>query len=249
MGIFSSILLPVWYSVLLMKPKIGISMNYCVTEDGTERAYLDAGYFEYVAQAGAMPFPIPPVEDIVLLEGLLNQLNGILFTGGLDLDPALWQESPHRETRLLHPRRQRFEFLLYEQAKKHRLAILGICLGIQMINVAHGGSLHQHLPDVKNSISHRGSETARHPVLVNPESRLYQCLRQEKILVNSFHHQAIHRLGAHLRAAAAAPDGIIEAVEEPDYPFLLGVQWHPERDISHPVNSAIMDDFLRHCRI
>ena len=100
--------LPVWYSVLDMKPKIGISMNYCVTEDGTERAYLDAGYFEYVAQAGAMPFPIPPVEDVVLLEGLLNQLNGILFTGGLDLDPALWQEPQRRETRLLHPRRQRF---------------------------------------------------------------------------------------------------------------------------------------------
>jgi putative glutamine amidotransferase len=230
-----------------MKPKIGISMNYCLTDEGTERAYLDTGYFEYVAQAGAMPFPIPPIENIVLLDALLNQFDGILFTGGRDLDPGLWHESQHEETQLLHPRRQRFEFMLYEQVKKRRLPILAICLGIQMINIAHGGSLHQHLPDLEQAIDHGGVEIAKHPVLLNPESQMYQWFKQEQIVVNSFHHQAVNRLGDNLLAAAVAPDGIIEAVEEPGYSFLLALQWHPERDPDNSVNSTIMERFLQIC--
>jgi putative glutamine amidotransferase len=171
------------------------------------------------------------MDNIVLLDAVLNQLDGILFTGGVDLDPALWNEQQHEETILVHPRRQRFEFMLYEQAKKRRLPILAICLGIQMINVAHGGSLHQHLPDLDDVIDHGDSGIVKHPVHLNPESLLFQWFQTEQMQVN-------------LIAAATAPDGIVEAIELPGYPFLLALQWHPEREMNNPVNHTIIDRFL-----
>jgi len=178
----------------------------------------------------------------------LGHVDGVLFTGGLDLDSMLWQENLHREARLVHPRRQRFELLLYEQVQKRKLPILALCFGMQMINVAHGGSLHQHLPDLEFNVDvdHEGEEgMVEHLVNCDLGSRLFDCTQMEQFKVNSAHHQGINKLGEGLQAVAVAEDGIIEAFERKDYPFLLGVQWHPERNLANPVNRTMMDQFLK----
>jgi len=228
-----------------MKPRIGISMNYRINENDSEWAYLDSHYFDTMAGLGAVPVPVVPVDNVMFLDALLRQVNGVLFTGGTDLDPALYNESAHEETVGMPNRRQHFELMLYQQAFKRRLPILGICLGIQMINVAQGGSLHQHLPDLDSDVDHGDFENlTSHPITLHKQSKLYQWLKIEQITVPSCHHQGINRLGKDLRPAAVAEDGVVEVIERPDYPFLMAVQWHPERDMDIPVNRLIFNKFL-----
>lgn len=228
-----------------MKPRIGIGMNYRKTEDGSEIAYLDHHYFDVLADLGAMPIPIIPTENVILLDAILTQLNGVLFTGGLDIEPCLWDEEEHKETRLLHPRRQRFDLLLYRQAQKHLLPIMGICLGVQIINVAHGGSLHQYLLDVNDQIDHGDEDhTTTHAVTLDPKSQIHDWLQIDQISVPSCHQQGINRLGEGLTAAGTTEDGLVEVIERPDYPFLLAVQWHIERDIEQSVSQTLFDTFL-----
>ena len=231
-----------------MKPRIGISMNYTVDENGTERAYLDSPYYEIFDSLSAIAIPIVPTENTIMLHALLGQLDGLLFTGGMDIDPALWNEQQHPQTQLIHPKRQRFDLMLYELGIKRKLPILAICLGLQIINVAQGGSLHQHLPNTAKMNNH-GSESrpVSHQLNINPQSRLYNWFQNEEITVASSHHQGINRLGNDLLAAAAAPDGLVEAVELAEYSFLLGVQWHPERHLSEHVNRTIIEKFLTAC--
>ena len=229
-----------------MKPRIGIGMNYRTTEEGAERAYLDHRYFDVLADLGAMPIPIIPTENVILLDAILKQVDGVLFTGGLDIDPSLWDEDLHEETRLLHPRRQRFDLLLYEQVQKLRLPIMGICLGIQMINVAHGGSLHQYLPDVNDEVDHGDEEhTTTHTVVLEPKTQIHQWLQIEHISVPSCHQQGIDRLGKGLVAVGTTEDGLVEVIERPKYPFLLALQWHIERDMTQPLSRTIFDQFLQ----
>ena len=237
-----------------MKPRIGLSMNYHLADEGVERAYLDLPYFAYVEEFGGLPVPICPTDNIVQLDAILSQVDGVLFTGGYDLDPALWDEDLHSETILVHPRRQRFDLMLYQHVTKHQLPVLGLCLGMQMINVAHGGSLHQHLPDLDYDydveVDHGGEDgMTEHVLKVNTSSRLYELVQTETVKVNSAHHQGVHILGDGLRGSGVAEDGIVEAFERPDYPaFLMAVQWHPERDLSNPLNHAIVESFLEATR-
>ncbi len=228
-----------------MKPRIGIGMNYRMTEEGAECAYLDHHYFDVLASLGAMPIPVIPTEDVILLDAIIKELDGVLFTGGLDIDPSLWDQDLHEETRLLHPRRQRFDLLLYEQVQKHRLPVMGICLGIQIINVAHGGSLHQYLPDVNDQIDHGDEEhTTQHTVTLEPKSQIHDWLGIEEITVPSCHQQGIDRLGKQLVAVGRSEDGLVEVIERPKYPFLLAVQWHIERDMIQPLSRTIFEKFL-----
>ena len=228
-----------------MKLRIGIGMNYRTTDDGSECAYLDNHYFDVLAELGVVPLPIIPTEDVILLDAILKQVDGVLLTGGLDIDPSLWDEDLHEETRLLHPRRQRFDLLLYEQVQKLRLPIMGICLGIQMINVAHGGSLHQYLPDVNDEVDHGDEEhTTTHTVVLEPKTQIHQWLQIDQITVPSCHQQGINRLGKGLVAAGTTEDGLVEIIERPKYPFLLAIQWHIERDMIQPLSRTIFDQFL-----
>lgn len=228
-----------------MKLRIGIGMNYRTTDDGSECAYLDNHYFDVLAELGVVPLPIIPTEDVILLDAILKQVDGVLLTGGLDIDPSLWDEDLHEETRLLHPRRQRFDLLLYEQVQKLRLPIMGICLGIQMINVAHGGSLHQYLPDVNDEVDHGDEEhTTTHTVVLEPKTQIHQWLQIDQISIPSCHQQGINRLGKGLVAAGTTEDGLVEIIERPKYPFLLAIQWHIERDMTQPLSRTIFDQFL-----
>ena len=228
-----------------MKPRIGVSMNYARTEGGPERAYLDREYLDLWPRFGVVPFPIALTEDVDQIDAMLDCVDGVLFSGGLDLDPALWGRQQQPETILLHPRRQRFELKLYEMVQKRRLPIMGICLGIQIINVAHGGSLYQHLPDVPGQIDHgREGHTATHSVRLDKKGQFFDWLKTDSITVQSCHHQGVDRLGESLLASAVAADGVTEAIERLGYPFLMAVQWHPERDLDNPVNRTIVERFI-----
>src|SRR6202011_3679948 len=211
---------------------------------GVEMA-LGLPYLRAVEQAGGLPVVLPPL-DLHRISPLLDRLSGILLSGGPDLAPASYGRAPHAELGDTEPQLDEFEVQLAREADARGLPILGICRGAQALNVARGGTLHQHLPDITDgSIVHRqrqpGTE-ATHEVRVAPRSGLAAVLGSRRVAVNSFHHQSVDRLGRGLRAVAWADDGVIEAVEGWGTTLLLGVQWHAETLVDDP---AHLDLFRR----
>ncbi len=229
-----------------MRPVIGITAGFDVApnvEPRCERLTLLAPYFDAIYAAGGLPRPLapPPEFDDALLDEILHGLDGLLFTGGPDVDPQSYGQLPHRETHTLHPRRNAFDLALFRRADTLRqrspyatpLPILAICLGFQQVHVARGGRLIQHLDDVSRSppTPHRAPRGgAFHPVRIEPSSHLAEIVGTTELDVNSRHHQAVDPAypGQGLRPAASAPDGVLEAHEDCDGRFLLAVQWHPE---------------------
>ena len=208
-----------------MQPFIGVTSSV----DAEGRPVVRDTYVRALHAAGARPVPLPFVRSEAEAVALLERLEGLVFTGSDDLDPSLWNEPRHASTVLIHPDRARSELLLARAALARRMPVLGICGGMQTLNVACGGSLHQHLPDLPGTLEHRDSTYAvRHPVATEPGSRVAELLGTD-FEVNTSHHQAVHALGRGLVATAHAPDGVIEACELRDARFVVGVQWHPER--------------------
>ncbi len=228
-----------------MMIRIGISMNYRETPNGVEQAYLDQGYFDFLPHDEVIPVPLIPTLKEMLQERILDDLAGIIITGGNDLDPQLWDEPCHEKTILLHPRRQAADLSWYVRARKRDLPVLGICMGMQLINVAQGGGLHQHLNEYEGPVDHT---QGRHELMISRDSRLYQMFQQERTSVNTSHHQGVARLGHNLQIAAEAEDGVIEAIEHDKAAFCMGVQWHPERDIANPLNLALLKAFFNAAR-
>jgi putative glutamine amidotransferase len=221
-------------------PVIGISA-YCeqarwgVWE--TDAVVLPGRYVNSVAAAGGIPVLLPPLPDIA---GALSRLDGLVLSGGGDIDPARYGAEPVTEITNVREQRDTAEFALLAAAMSRQIPVLGICRGLQVINVARDGRLHQHLPGVVGHDGHAPTPGAfgRHPVRVPPGSRLSEVLGlkgaaevggERTISVPTHHHQGVDRLGQGLTATAWAEDGTIEAVEtDPAGPFLLAVQWHPE---------------------
>jgi len=142
----------------------------------------------------------------------------------------------------MHSIRDRSEFQIFADAQRRKLPILAICLGCQIVNVARGGDLHQHLYDVPRpcDIDHGSSASpASHHVTIEPDSRLASLVGTTQLQVNSTHHQAVAQIGTNLRPTAADPDGMVEALEDPNYPFLIAVQWHPEQLTDRPEHQAL----------
>jgi putative glutamine amidotransferase len=224
-----------------MKPLIGVTTSELRrSELSTLRRHgeppnpemaLGMTYVRALEAAGALPVVMPPValEDV---KGLVSRLDGLVLSGGPDLAPDAYGAQPHIELGPTEPRLDAFEYEVALEALRRDLPVLGICRGAQTLNVAQGGSLHQHLPDVMGAgVSHRQTEDGRlatHTVQVLAGSRLASVLGTEHLSVNSFHHQAVDRLGTGLSACAWAPDGTIEGIEDPDRRFVLAVQWHAE---------------------
>ena len=192
---------------------------------------LGLTYLRAIETAGGLPMVMPPLE-LEAIEPLLDRLSGVCLSGGPDLDPETYEERPHPELGPIEPDLDRFELELARQADERGLPILAICRGMQALNVARGGSLHQHLPDRPGvTIDHRQREPgdhAVHDVTVAAGSRLARLMGCREAAVNSFHHQGVHQIGNGLRAVAWSPDGVIEGLEAPARDFAVGVQWHAE---------------------
>lgn len=193
-----------------------------------EKTYGDA-----VLQAGGLPWFAPYTEDEAALDGYIAHADAVVLTGGdFDIDPALFGEAPHSSLGTLKPDRTAFERALYARAVARGLPLLGVCGGMQLIVAIRGGTLWQDLDTQHPSdVEHQQKEIkaeAGHTVTVAAGSQLAAICGAGELGVNSTHHQAVKALGGGLVASAVAPDGIIEAFEDPAAPFLLGVQWHPE---------------------
>jgi len=193
----------------------------------TEAALIPADYVYAVERAGGRALLVPPSEDGV--EETLQALDGLLFSGGSDLDPGLYDQQPHDETFGIHEGRDRAELALLEAALERDMPVLAICRGSQVLNVARGGDLVQHLPEVVGDEKHKHTPGtfADHDVTLEDGTRLGSLLG-DRAPVKSHHHQGIGRIGTGLRVAALAEDGTVEAVEDPDRRFAVGVLWHPE---------------------
>jgi len=210
------------------RPLIGVTTY---PRHGTDRPafFLPTAYVDCVRAGGGMPLLLAPGEERP--EDILGHVDGLVFSGGGDLDPAHFEAEPHPTQYGVDEERDLFELALMRSALEYDTPILAICRGLQVLNVARGGDLHVHLPDVfGEEVLHRHPERRpiAHPVRFDPGSHLAKIYGATEIQTISWHHQAVNRLGEGLAAAAWAPDGSIEALEVPDRPWVLAVQWHPE---------------------
>jgi putative glutamine amidotransferase len=203
---------------------------------------LGLKYLKAIESAGGIPVVIPPLATVVV-EQLLDRVDGLCLSGGPDLDPLVYGASQHRELGPTWHELDRFELALMRAADAREMPILAICRGLQLVNVARGGRLHQHLPEIVGpGINHRQQEPgswATHPISLTGTGRLPEILGTVATSVNSFHHQAVDELGEGLMATGYAPDGTVESLEAQDRNFLLGVQWHAECLVDRPEQLAL----------
>lgn len=228
-----------------MLPRIGITSSVMPTRIGTRRTFLNEPYLVGIRDVGGLPLPITPAHEGPSLRALYELLDGLLLTGGEDVEPARYGEPVRAPNVDVVPERDAVEFRLLEWALADALPVFAICRGIQVLNVALGGTLYQDLPsEHPRAAGHDGighdqmkadppvpRPDPSHPVTVLPGTFLGDLVGPGELAVNSMHHQGIKALAPTLRAVAHAPDGLVEAVEPGDpaaTAFLLGVQWHPE---------------------
>ena len=242
------------------RPVIGITTQTLHSIDGIPPMLpsswvMNQRYFHAAIQSGAVPWMIPLIDDdLVTLREIYHRLDGILIPGGVDMNPAEYGESKKEECGNLDPARDTVELQLVRWAMEDGKPVLGLCRGMQVINVAAGGSLWQDLATQQTSLDkHDYFPTAgysrdhlAHTVDVKAGTLLAELLEERTMGVNSMHHQGVKALGHELVISATAPDGLIEAIEGTDDAFLVGVQWHPEVfELAHPHSSDIFQGFIR----
>jgi putative glutamine amidotransferase len=211
-----------------------------------------ADYVESVERAGGEPIVLSNADDPAAMVG---ELDGLLLTGGLDVDPSLYGEAAH-ETTQIAPDRDRFEVPLSKAAMDRDVPIFAICRGVQVLNVAGGGSLVQDIPSaVPSEFDHSVNvpkNHVAHPVRIAPGTRLAAALGPhadlETCSVNSRHHQSVARVAPAFVVSAVSPDGVVEAIERPDRTFCVGVQWHPENFVSTGEFSGLFREFVAAAR-
>ena len=209
-------------------PVIGLTGNF---QDGN--CTLAEGYYQSILKAGGVPFIIPCYDDAHALANTLDRIDGILLTGGADINPLFLGEEPVKELHGINPRRDRQELLLTQLAADRQIPILGICRGIQTLNAAFGGPLYQDIHSQMEGTRIKHSQEldrsyASHTVNIEKDTLLHELFDADTIAVNSFHHQAVKEPAPGFRVCARATDGVIEAMESTEYKSMIGVQWHPE---------------------
>ena len=227
----------------MSRPRIGLNCD--VADDaGKETLKLAAFYVDGVVRGGGLPVVLPPVEDPDLIAQVLGAVDGLVLVGGRDYNPGWYGEERHPKTRLLEPRRMAFDRALAVRALAMGIPTLGICGGEQLICVARGGTLIQHVADaVPGALQHArdGAAERFHDIEVAEGSRLAGTLGTTSLEVNTSHHQAVASAGDGLEVVAKAPDGVVEAIEGAGDAFVLGVQWHPERLLDRPESVALFE--------
>jgi len=222
-----------------MRPIIGITPDFNsgnrteFSSQGEPTYFLRARYVDAIRDLGGIPFILPITDDPALRSDLLRCVDGLLITGsGPDLDPRLYGESQTSRYKIMSPERAEFELGLVRQALRRNRPVLGICGGLQLLNVAMGGSLVQDITDqVPGALKHRQETAATRPahsVSLLPNTALRGILGRDALRVNTSHHQSPKRVARGLVVNAVAADGVIEGLESPRHRFVIGVQWHPE---------------------
>jgi putative glutamine amidotransferase len=208
---------------------------------------LGLKYLHALEAAGGIPVVVPPLQ-IDCIDSLLDRVGGVCLSGGPDLDPDSYGERRHLRTGPTESQLDVLELALARAADARRMPVLAVCRGMQLLNVARGGTLHQHLPDIVGErIVHRQSEVgerATHWVTLAPGTRLRQILDRGRTKVNSFHHQAVAELGAGLSVTSRASDGTVESIEALDRDFVVGVQWHAECLVDRFGQAALFRAFI-----
>jgi putative glutamine amidotransferase len=242
-----------------MKPLIGVTPDFNAGDrkewGGREPTYfLRARYIRAIEDLGGIPIVLPLVADLGARRRLLTQIDGLLLTGsGPDLAPELYGERQQYKFRVMSQRRATFELEMAQLARAADLPLLGICGGMQALNVAFGGSLYQDIDSQRpHPLQHRQAPPATqlsHAVKVAPKSLLRRIVKTGTMRVNSSHHQSVKEVAPSMTASAVAPDGIIEAIESLSERFLLGVQWHPEFLFDHHrLHRRLFEAFLAAAR-
>lgn len=232
-----------------MKPYIGITLDHEKSGEYSDYPWyaLRENYFEAVAQAGGIPLALPYQQTCV--DAYLDLIQGLLIPGGFfDIDPARFGAPTQHDTVVTKAHRTAFDLSITEKALQRKLPFLGICAGEQLLNVIRGGDLIQHIPDeIPGALCHEQAEPKHHPthrITLEPGTLLFEIAQEPTAMVNTTHHQAVKKLGQGLVMNAQADDGVIEGIEDPSYPFCLGVQWHPEYQ-STPLDKKIFQRFVQ----
>ncbi len=236
----------------MSKPLIGLTTTRMPGPYGLRVHASSPTYVDAIAKAGGLPVLIPPdlAEDD--LDKLLARLDGVLFTGGYDVDPVLYGGQPHPSIEGVDAHRDRLEIHLVRAMLRTGQPFFGICRGIQVVNVALGGNLYEHLPDQLPGNMHaenhdKPRDYLAHSVSIEPGSRLSQLIPNPRAMVNSLHHQGVRQVAAELTVSATAPDGLVEACEVAGHPFALAVQWHPEELLEHAHMRNLFLALIRVC--
>lgn len=237
----------------LIKPVIGIT-TFCQKENKANKSYdkVSCNYIKAVSQAGGLPLPIPISNKTENVDRYIELLDGLILSGGSDISPLKYGEEVMNKVGEIDYTRDSWEDRLFIKAYEKDLPILGICRGMQLINVVLGGTLYQDLTtDLDEvTVSHLSKKFSlgrlHHPVIVTKNSRLYEILGKPQIDVNSYHHQGIKVLGESLEVNAESQAGVIEGIESEVKDFVIGVQWHPEDLVeSHPMFSTIFTELVK----
>jgi len=211
-----------------------VAVTASIRPDGdTRRVRLTAAYVTALERAGLIPLIVPPLSSAEAAASVLDSVAGLVLTGGEDVDPARYGEKRHEKVVSVNAARDATEAALVEEARARGTPVLAICRGIQILNVALGGSLVQDIPtQCESTIDHdeEGARTSRsHEISIEPGSLIARAVGTEHCSVNSFHHQSVKRVADGMRVTARSPDGIIEGIESTDEDWwAMGVQWHPE---------------------
>jgi putative glutamine amidotransferase len=215
-------------------PACTVAVTASIRPDGdTSRVRLTAAYVTALENAGLVPLIVPPLSSDKAAASVLDSVSGLVLTGGEDVDPARYGEQRHEKVRTVNAARDATEAALVTEAKERRMPVLAICRGIQILNVALGGTLIQDIPSaISTTISHddEGPRDSRtHEISVEPGSLIARAIGTEHATVNSFHHQSVQRVADGMKITAKSPDGVIEGIESTDRNWwVMGVQWHPE---------------------
>ncbi len=217
------------------RPRIGISMNY-MQLGSYHQFHIRNKYIDALYNNGSLPVLIPCLEDKACLKDYLSMVGALIIIGGMDYPPSLYGEELHPKAELTDERRVKSDYLLLETALEMEVPVLGICAGMQLLNIFCGGKLIQHIPEVENHLGEK-----YHPINILGGHWLPQIFGQDRITVNSNHHQGVNPeyIGRGLQVVAKADDGMIEALELDTPQMVLGIQWHPERIIDPEVSKPV----------